>query len=135
MRKLISIAVLAVYTVVMAHNFIPHHHHSIHTRGSQHCELEKSNKPDCNHKENADHSIHIIEDCCLAHHQHAFCSFDEELVLMKWISLSDLFLPSTEIIFAELAPSGQKFSDTYLPFQTQNPHCRDVQLRGPPQLS
>jgi len=124
--------------MVLVHNFIPHHHHSSHNIDNQYCELEKGSQGNRDEFHQNRHFIQGSHICSVAHHQnrlHTFCSFNEDTVLTKWINLSNLFLPSTELFFSELAQNKQSFPDTYTSIRTQEPFCRDVQLRGPPQLS
>lgn len=140
LRNIISICLLTVYTIVMAHSFIPHHHHSEFAQTPQHCEFEKQQEHNCcEHDSHKKHVEFVSENCCLDHHHnnhsHTFCSFEEKIVLTKGISLSDLFLPSTDIEYFELAQEKLSFTDSYLPIFIHNPHCRAVQLRGPPQFS
>ena len=128
-RSIISIVVLAVYSIVIAHNIIPHHHHSEFEQVTHLCE----------HDEHNDHQEEINGTCCVDHchdnHTHNHCSFDEKTILTKSISLSDLFIPSTEIEFVGLENNKQSVSDFYTPIQIPDTQCRDVLLRGPPQFS
>jgi len=135
LRKIISIIALAVYSVVIAHDFIPHHHHSGNNLNCSYCELEKQEEHTCNHKDHYSHFIQSVDICCANHHQHSFCSFDEETVLTKWIRLSNLFLPSVEMSFDKKVEPCQNLVETYQPFQIKDPPTRKIQLRGPPQLS
>ena len=129
MRKFISIVVLAVYSIVIAHNIIPHHHHSEFAQGTHLCE----------HSDHNNHQTEIAGTCCVHHnhdeHTHSHCSFNEITLLTKSISLSDLFIPSTEIEFAGIEKNRESVSDCYLPIQIPDPHCRGVLLRGPPLFS
>ena len=140
LRNIISICLLTVYTIVMAHSFVPHHHHSEFEETAQYCEFEKQQEHSCEHDTHEKQSKYISVNCCLEHHQHTnhshtFCSFEEKVVLTKWINLSNLFLPSTEIKYFELAQNKRSYTDAYLPRFIHDPHCRDVQLRGPPNFS
>lgn len=132
MRKFISIVVLGIYSLVMAHSFIPHHHHS---------EFEKITHV-CNYEANEAHHNHqheITGKCCVNSDQendlHSHCNFDEITILAKSLSLSNLYLPSTEIEFVGLEKNNQSVSNCYIPLQIPDPHTRDLQLRGPPQFS
>lgn len=135
-RNIISICLLTVYAIVMAHNFIPHHHHSENT---QHCELEQPEKHCCEHSNHAEQFVQETNSCSVNHHHenhsHTFCSFEEKIVLTKFISLSNLFLPSSEIEYFELPQNKKSFTDSYISIPFQDPQCRDVLLRGPPQFS
>lgn len=130
MRKSISLIILAVYSIVMAHSFIPHHHHSDATHKTHSCEY--------NHQsEHHGHPISELDNCCFDHdhHSHPFCTFEEKTILTKSIDLSDLFLPSNAIEFKGLEKRNQAVLYCHKPIQTPVPHCRDVQLRGPPYFS
>ena len=132
MRKSISIIILAVYSIVMAHSFVPHHHHS-----------ELAENPEiCEHAEHDVHHEHQHEstnDCCVnqehEHNAHQVCSFDEKTILVKFLSLSNLHLPSTTIEFTDVEKTIQSLADCYIPIQIPDAHCRDVKPRGPPQFS
>jgi len=132
MRKFISIVVLAVYSIVMAHSFIPHHHHSEFIKETQICEHAE-------HDVHHEHEHEFAGDCCVNQEQdynsHKHCSFDEITILAKSLNLSNLHLPSTEIEFSVLEKIIQSVSGCYIPIQISSPHCRDVQLRGPPHFS
>ncbi|NQU53512.1 MAG: hypothetical protein HQ522_13340 [Bacteroidetes bacterium] len=129
MKRFISLLVLAVYSIVLAHSFVPHHHHSEFIQNTQVCDLEEQHE----------HSIHGAANCCVDHSNehtsHSFCNFNEKTILAKSVSLSDLFIPSIEIEFVGIEKNNQSVSDCYLPIQISAPHCRDVQLRGPPIFS
>lgn len=132
MRKSISIIVLAVYSIVMAHSFVPHHHHS-----------ELAENPEiCEHVEHDAHHEHQHEsagDCCVnqesEHNAHQVCSFDEKTILAKSLSLSNLYFPSISIEFTDVEKTIQSLADCYIPTQIPDAHCRDVNPRGPPQFS
>lgn len=131
-KSIISILILAVYSIVIAHSFIPHHHHSDFVLLTHECNY---NEHDAHH----DHQHEITGDCCVNSDQkndlHSPCSFDEKTILAKSLSLSNLYLPSVEIEFIGLEKKIQSISDAYVPIQTTDPRCRDVDLRGPPQFS
>ena len=42
---------------------------------------------------------------------------------------------SVEIVFFEIKQNRQSFYDAYISIRIHDPHCRGVQLRGPPQFS
>lgn len=132
MKRFISVLVLAVYSIVLAHSFVPHHHHSEFVQNTNVCDHEQ-------HVEHQKHSAHETEHCCVDHsneHQdHSFCSFEEKIILTKSIDLSEFFIPSFELEFIGLENNNQSIPDCYPPIQISSPHCRDVQLRGPPQFS
>lgn len=141
LRNIISVCLLTVYTIVIAHSFIPHHHHSEFAQAPQQCEFEKPQEHSCCEHDTHEQQVeHISDNCCLDNHNHnnhshTFCSFEEKVVLKKGISLSNLFLPSIDIEYFELAQNNYSLTDSYLPIFIHDPHCRDVQLRGPPQFS
>lgn len=139
LRNAISICLLTVYTIVMAHSFIPHHHHSEFTQTAKHCEFEKQDTHSCcAHEQQTDTST-SPDKCSLDHHNqhhtHTFCSFEEKIVLNKGINLSNLFLLSIEIEYIELALNTKTYADSYFPNFIHDPHCRDFRLRGPPYFS
>lgn len=139
LRNIISTCLLAVYALVLAHNLVPHHHHSEFQKNSQHCEFETPPEHDCGHEHHNESPEPVTASCSVDNHQqnhaHTFCSFDEKIVLTKGINLSNLFLPSSEIKYFELVQNKQSFCTSYSSGFIHDPHCRDVQLRGPPQFS
>lgn len=139
LRNIISIWLLAVYALVLAHNLVPHHHHSEFQQNSNHCKFETPPEHDCGHEHHHENPEPIVADCCVENHQHndahTFCSFEEKIVLLKGINLSNLFLPSSEIEYFELTQNKLSFCAAHYPNFIHDPHCRDVYLRGPPQFS
>ena len=75
MRKFISVIVLAVYSIVLAHSFVPHHHHSEFTESTQICGLIE-------HDAHHEHQHELTGDCCIEQeheeNKHTFCSFDDD---------------------------------------------------------
>jgi hypothetical protein len=132
MRKSISLIVLAVYSIVMAHSFIPHHHHSELAEDPQICEYAEY---DVHHE----HQHELTGDCCVnqeqEHSSHQACSFNEKTILVKSLTLSNLHLSSTIIEFIGFEKTIQSLADGYIPIQIPDKHCRDIKLRGPPQFS
>lgn len=131
-RKSISVLVLAVYAIVMAHNFIPHHHHSQITEDTHHCEHS-------GHHPHDDHQHEKNGDCCVDHSNDCdemlHCSFEEETILAKSIDLSELFVPSTEIVYSDIEETKFSYVSIYIHIPIKDAHCRDVQFRGPPYFS
>lgn len=132
MRKFISLVVLAVYSIVIAHSFIPHHHHSELVENPQICGYAE-------YHVHHEHQIESTGDCCVNqdhdHNSHQLCNFNEKTVLIKSLSLSNLYLPSTTLEFNGLEKTIQSLAGCYIPVHFPGVHCRDVQLRGPPQFS
>lgn len=139
LRNIISTCLLAIYTIVLAHNLVPHHHHSEFQQKSNHCNFETPPEHDCEHEHHNESPEPVIASCCVDNHQHnhdhTFCSFEEKIVLIKGVNLSNLFLPSSQIEYLEMAQNKLSFCTSYFPNIIHNPHCRDVQLRGPPFFS
>lgn len=132
-KNSIAILILAVYSIVLAHSFIPHHHHSEFSHETQICQLGDQHE----HHEQPDQ---IISNCCVDHshndhNQQNHCSFNEKIILGKAIDLSVCYIPSTKIEFAGIEKSTQAVAEGFIPLQILAPYCRDVQLRGPPQFS
>lgn len=128
LQNIISICLLAVYTIVLSHNFVPHHHHSQAVEVVEHCNHEDHHRHDAIEGQKQVRHSHDSE-------AHIHCSFEDVIILNKKISLSEVFLLTTfnEVIFA--TEDKQLFADTYIIPQIPESHCRDVQLRGPPQFS
>ena len=121
--------VLAVYSIVIAHNVIPHHHHSEFFEANHYCEQT----------EDHDHEHHNAEECCLDHsHEdqaHAHCNFNEKTVLVKKVDISEYFFPASGIEDATPGSLNIQINYSYISTKTKEPYCRDVHLRGPPNFS
>jgi hypothetical protein len=125
-RNIISVGLLAVYTIVVAHNFIPHHHHSEITETTHICHHE-----DHQHFE----SVNAVVDHSHDANEHIHCSFNEKIILTKGLTLSAVHLPANPFVFYQYEENKQLLSDLYHLVVPQEPQCRDVQLRGPPFFS
>jgi len=126
LRNIISVCLLAVYAIVVAHNFIPHHHHS---------EIAESTHT-CNHE---DHfhvdSGNAILDQSHDSDAHLHCSFNEKIILTKVLTLPLIYLAISPYEFVQCEENSQLLNDIYNLVLPQENHCRDVLLRGPPQFS
>lgn len=136
LRNMISILLLTVYTLVLAHSIIPHHHHSRHTPHAPDCSYEKQQKQSCcEHIQVTEHQESDSDNCDREHHRHhhshTICSFEDNLVLTKAFNLSVLFIPSNSIA---LNPVNNRVLHKAICLTLKIPEkrCRDVQLRGPP---
>ena len=128
-RNIISTILLAVYSIVLGHSIVPHHHHFENSEDPGfYCQVEKAQQ---------------IEHCCEftltdhGHdtHQHLPCNFNEKIVFTKSGNLSLLFLPasSVEIKFSEKEKTFFYVDNAAKISTDQN--RRHILLRGPPQLS
>lgn len=129
MRKLISAIFLAMYSIVIVHSFLPHHHHSEFAQNTQQCEHN-----------NHSHHQEEIEGVYSGHHSNhehtsSYCSFNEITILKKSIRLSNLFISYAEIEFIGLKTNDEAIPDCYIPIQIPDPYCWDILLRGPPNFS
>ena len=129
MRNILSIILLTVYSIVLGHSIVPHHHHFENSQNPDfYCQVEKEQQ---------------IEHCCeftFADHgqdtrQHQTCNFNEKTVFTKSGNLSNLFLPasSVEIKFSE-QEKRVFYADNTARISTDRKY-RQILLRGPPQLS
>ena len=138
LRKSISVCLLAVYTIVVAHSLIPHHHHSGFDQSADHCQIAKHQTDVCLHNAH-NHDDQQVLNCCEDHdhddHNHTFCSFEEKTVLNKWTYFTNIIYNSPGTVFLDFSDKNLIHSSYYLPPGDQNPHCRDVSSRGPPHLS
>jgi hypothetical protein len=127
LKYVISVILLTVYSIVLAHNFIPHHHHfEISLDADFACHAEKE------HKQCTDgFSLH---DDDMEGHTHNSCNFNEKIILTKLNNLPALYLPvnEVEIVFSE--PAKQLFAESYFSIQLPDWHPRHIQLRGPPRF-
>lgn len=140
-RNFISVFLLTVYTVVLAHNFIPHHHHTEITAYTGYCEYthEHADGHKHIHPEHHQHKNEAVEFKKVEHNQenetHIHCSFEDALVLNKRLNLSDIYVLFVSFAFVNAEEENKQLTDTYTAQKIAKPHCRDVQLRGPPQFS
>jgi Ca2+/H+ antiporter len=129
MKSVISTILLAVYTIVLGHSVVPHHHHS-----------ENSGSPDfyCEMDEHQ-HSVGCCQFSLTAHnhntHQHQPCNFNEKTILTKSVYMSVFFLPCslTEIEFSN--KEEKVFYTTSNVKIKSDPNSRHILLRGPPLFS
>lgn len=129
MRNIISTVLFAVYSIVIGHNFVPHHHHFENPQNPDfYCQLDEALQE---------------ENCCdssLADHghdsrQHHPCNFNEKIVLSKSNTFSTLFLPASAV---EIKFSNQEMRKIYASYAVKfftAPDLQNILLRGPPQLS
>jgi hypothetical protein len=126
-RNILSLLFLTIYTIVLAHNFIPHHHHSDILGCKEQCQ---------------EHSIQASETCCSLvkehghkHHNHTFCNFEIKTILSKMVKLSVFYIESDPIEFIRVKPKSTFvaiFDDSQITF---NPYYHDISLRAPPLFS
>lgn len=126
MRNIISTILLAVYSIVLGHNVVPHHHHFVNPEFyCQHEEVQ--HKGSCCHSSVSDHERDS--------HQHQHCDFNEKIILTKSGYFSILFLPASTV---EIEFSNQRekvFYANYTVNSCSDPNLRHILLRGPPLVS
>ena len=123
-KRVISVVLLTVYSIVLAHGFIPHEHHSIFDETLQ----------TCNHN----HSLQEIDSARSLNHNHHKthnCSFSDITVLTKSINLADLFVPLSETTFLNIETNSKPIISYYFPLKPYKILCRNISHRGPPQFS
>ncbi len=128
LQNSIALCLLALYSLVLVHNFVPHCHQSIHEKFTEHCCHHAS------HEQVADHD-HEMENTYHEHETHIHCSFEEVLVLNKKTNLPTVYLIESSMIKEGSDEETKQHCDTYYFPAVTEPHCRDVKLRGPPQFS
>lgn len=123
-RNIISVFLLAVYSIVLAHNFVPHEHHS--------------NINDCRDKCNTHIEI-VAQKCCTSIHDHGqnshqqiHCHFEVKLVLSHLLNISDFYNESETLEIIQTEPESRLISYFEYSQKLPDPHCRDVSLRAPP---
>ena len=130
LRKAISLVLLSVYSIVLAHSIIPHHHHSDPIADLCNFEIIADSLQ-------AQQIFELGQHQC--HHDHdseVHCHFNIELIPSKIVFISTIFLgeislfeeptyaSEQELIFAD-----QSFSPTGIFIKHPS------ELRGPPTLS
>lgn len=128
-----------VYAVVMAHNFIPHHHHSEFAYSLNHNESHHEHE---HHHKNGEHHHHhedVNESGKVEHEHetetHIHCSFKDALVLNKRLNISDIYVLVASFAVEVREEVTNQPIDRYIIPRIAKSHCRDVQLRGPPLFS
>ncbi|MEN8118217.1 MAG: hypothetical protein ABFS16_14625 [Bacteroidota bacterium] len=142
LRNIISVCLLVVYALVMAHDFIPHHHHSNFSPNTNHCEYEHEQNSEHEHEHYNEHHHHHVAskehkqvEHNHEHEAHIHCSFEEVLVLNKKVNLPEVNALMASFVFYFSEEENQQITDTYIAPNISEPHCRDVLVRGPPQFS
>ncbi|NQU88455.1 MAG: hypothetical protein HQ541_22135 [Mariniphaga sp.] len=126
-RNIISILLLAIYSVVLAHNFVPHEHHSNSTNCEEHC--------------NSHTEIVAAEYCTSVHdhgsenHNHIHCHFEVKMLLSKMVTFSGFYIESENLNIILEEPEGRQINYFEYSQKIPEPQCRDVYLRGPPTFS
>jgi hypothetical protein len=129
MRNFISTILLAVYSIVLGHNFVPHHHHSEDSENPGfYCQLEEvQHEKNCCDSSLADHG-HDSQ-------QHHPCNFNEKIVLTKSGNFSILYLPGLSTEFDFSIQEKKIFYTDFSVISVTDPNLRHILLRGPPQFS
>ncbi|SHI76709.1 hypothetical protein SAMN05444280_105181 [Tangfeifania diversioriginum] len=128
LKNIISLLLLTVYSIVLAHNFIPHHHHyELASNSETTCQIEKEQNQCCN-----DFSVQDNEHDS---HSHNSCNFNEKIILTKSDNLSPLYFPAKIIGIVFSKPVKISFADLYIPIQLSDRHPHHIQLRGPPVIA
>ena len=130
MRNIISTILLTVYSIVLGHNFVPHHHHSEDSHNPAfYCQVEEEQfKESCCNFSLTNHGHDS--------HQHQPCNFNEKFVPAKKSSgLSVLFLPATPVEYEFSDQEKKVFYGNYITKNLTDRNSRYILLRGPPQLS
>jgi len=131
MRRVISFVILAVYSIVMAHNFIPHHHHSELNKATHYCKYDV--------QDNLSHQHEFTGSCCLFHsHDDQIqnpCGFDDETIILKSTDLQDLFISASTAELTGIRGSYRLISGIYIQYPVKETPLGSGILRGPPLLT
>ena len=130
LRKAISLVLLSVYSIVLAHSIIPHHHHSdaitdlcnfeILADSSQAQQIFESGQHQCQHDHGSD----------------VYCHFDVELIPSKIVFISTTFLGEMSLFKEPSYASEQEFIFAEQSFNPPSKFTKQPsELRGPPTLS
>lgn len=130
LQNIISICLLTVYSLVLSHSFVPHHHHSQTAIIVKHCYHDEHH-----HQHDHDTEEEHIQVCHNHAEEHVHCSFEDVIILSKTVNLSEFYslIAYSEIEFAE--EEKQRFEDFYIIPYIPELRCQDLQLRGPPNFS
>jgi len=143
MRNIIALVLLAVYSIVFAHNVIPHHHHAEHSvHGADLLCVHASDQLHDHHHGGSHHHYHHHQDETKAHVQHSHpddtqshCHFEVKPVLSKIVDVSANYL----IIEAQSLPiplmEEVTFAYVYYPQKLLQCYNFAVPLRAPPGFS
>lgn len=142
MRNIAAFVLLAVYSIVFAHNVIPHHHHAehsaqgadllcVHAAGQQH-----------DHHHSGSHHEHAHPDESTAHFQHAHsddsqshCHFEVKPVISKIVDVSANYLISEVQPLPVPLVEEVTFAYIYYPQKLLQSYNFAVPLRAPPGFS
>ena len=123
-KKFIAIFLFAVYSIILAHSFISHEHHSDFSVCGISCST---------------HTESVGEDCCTAvhnhdlnTHKHLHCHFVVHPVVTKVFGFSDSYLLTNSVEISYLNSSYYKIPHFFLSRKIPDRRCRDVSLRAPP---
>ena len=130
LRKVISLLLLSVYSIVLAHSIIPHHHHSdaiadicnfeLTADSSQTQQIFESGQYQCQH----DHDSEV------------HCHFNVELIPSKIVFISTTFLAEMSLFEEPTFASEQEFIFAEQSFTLPKKFIKHPsELRGPPTLS
>ncbi|MCU4165166.1 hypothetical protein [Carboxylicivirga caseinilyticus] len=133
-RKIFSIILLAVYSVVFAHNIIPHHHH--YEGGHDSCDVQTVISQQHSHSSLCDHhhDIEIADDNCEGETHHV-CEFDVKPVVNNELSFTAYYLVSQFIEFNTPENQNVKTNCQYYPQKLLESYRSAVPLRAPPYIS
>nr|WP_321410653.1 DUF6769 family protein [uncultured Carboxylicivirga sp.] len=135
-RKIFSILLLAVYSIVFAHNIIPHHHH--YEGGHDSCDIQKEISQSHNHSSLCDHShdFELADNNCEdeANHHHV-CEFDVKPVVNNELVFTAYYLVSQFLEIQTSEYQNVKSNCQYYPQKLLESYCSAVPLRAPPFIS
>ncbi|MFP4025605.1 MAG: hypothetical protein ACLFVR_13860 [Thiohalospira sp.] len=119
-KKVILSFLLLAWTIIFAHNIIPHHHHSSHHDFV------------CNHCHNTHHPNSFAEEFNGHNHDcndHA-CHFHIEV--LRQVSIDHVFITASDNIFSDFLPIVKSERTTFYIEAFCEPLFSTNQLRAPP---
>ena len=144
MRNIAAYVLLAVYSIVFAHNVIPHHHHleNVAFGSDLHCEYEAR----ASHAHHHDHtevcSSHQHADGTKVQFQHAHpeeaqshCHFEVKPVLSKTVDIVTNYLITQEQLVPVPLEELVTYAYIYYPQKLLQSYNFAVPLRAPPVFS
>ncbi|MBI9061847.1 MAG: hypothetical protein JEZ14_07645 [Marinilabiliaceae bacterium] len=142
-RNIAAFVLLAVYSIVFAHNVIPHHHHAEHSmHGSDLLCVHAAGQQHDHHHNGSHQHEHSHEDETTAHVQHAHsddsqshCHFEVKPVLSKIVDVSANYLISEVQPLPIPLEEEVTFAYIFYPQKLLQSYNLAVPLRAPPVFS
>ncbi|TAJ14719.1 hypothetical protein DMA11_04075 [Marinilabiliaceae bacterium JC017] len=132
LREIAAYTLLLAYSIVFAHNIIPHHHHSEQSfLGDAGVALHEHSHDDCSHSYPYESNLKHDH-----HHQHqSHCHFNVRPILTKMVNIPLVFVTVDEVQLPVPVYNFCKNAFVYYPQKLLESYSFAVPLRAPPVFS